>query len=121
MEFKKQKGIYEQIAEKILFDILNGHLTEGDRIASVRDLAQELQVNPNTVMRSYTYLNDEDIIQNQRGVGYFISTDAKQKAKQILKAQFFTDQLPEMAELMKVLDISPDDLLRKLNDLEGRV
>ncbi|HMP31373.1 MAG TPA: GntR family transcriptional regulator, partial [Saprospiraceae bacterium] len=64
MDFKRQKGIYEQIAEKILFDILENNLKEGERIASVRDLAQELQVNPITVMRAYNYLNDENLIQN---------------------------------------------------------
>lgn len=118
MEFKKQKGIYEQIAEKILFDILSGLLTEGDRIASVRDLAQELQVNPNTVMRSYTYLNDENIIQNTRGIGHFIATDAKAKAKDILKLEFYNEQLPELAELMKVLEISKEELYDRIRELE---
>lgn len=114
MDFKKQKGIYEQIAERILFDILLGILNEGDRISSVRDMAQELQVNPNTVMRAYTYLNDEDIIQTQRGVGYFITDNAKSTARKILKQEFFENQLPDVLNIMKILEIGKEEILDKL-------
>jgi GntR family transcriptional regulator len=114
MDFKKQKGIYEQIAERILYDILMDVLHEGDRLASVRDMAQEMQVNPNTVMRAYTYLNEENIIINQRGVGYFIADEAKEKARIILKQEFFDNQLPEVLNVMKVLGISAEEIIEKL-------
>jgi DNA-binding transcriptional regulator YhcF (GntR family) len=116
MDFKKQKGIYEQIAEKILFDILQEILKEGERIASVRDLAQDLQVNPNTVMRAYTYLNDEGIIENQRGVGYFIAEGAKEKARKILIDEFFENQLPAVTAVIHILGISMDEIITKMKE-----
>jgi DNA-binding transcriptional regulator YhcF (GntR family) len=62
MDFRKQQPIYMQIADVILEDILEKKLVEGDKIPSVREMAVSVQVNPNTVQRSYQWLQDEEII-----------------------------------------------------------
>ena len=72
MEFKEKKSIYVQIADHICENIVKGIWKEGDRIASVREFAVDIEVNPNTVMRAYSYLQDEGIIYNKRGIGYFV-------------------------------------------------
>ena len=67
MEFKSNRGIYLQIADNLCNQILEGNLKPNDRILSVRDLAVELEVNRNTVMRSYSYLQEEGIFENKSG------------------------------------------------------
>lgn len=67
MIFKENnKAIYLQIADKICDDILTGHFLAGARIPSVREYAASLEVNANTVMRSYEYLERLGVIFNRR-------------------------------------------------------
>ena len=73
MEFDQHKPIYLQIADAICERILTGQWPEGDRIPSVRECGVSLEVNPNTVARSYDELSTEGIIHNKRGIGYFVS------------------------------------------------
>ena len=68
MEFNQPKGIYLQIAEQVCDRILQGEWNDGDRIPSIRELAVNLGVNPNTVTRSYQSLLDRQIIENRRGI-----------------------------------------------------
>ena len=85
MEFNSNKSIYLQICDNICEKILSGELQPEARIPSVREYGADIGVNPNTVMRSYEKLTNEGIIFNRRGIGYFISPDAKeivQKAQQ---------------------------------------
>ena len=79
MDFNSDKPIYLQIADSICDRILSGELKSEDRIPSVREYGAELGVNPNTMMRSYDKLLNEGIVFNKRGIGYFISPDAREK------------------------------------------
>ena len=62
MEFRKPKPIYKQIATYIIYQILENNWADGQRIPSVRELASDIEVNPNTVARTYNLLSDEGII-----------------------------------------------------------
>ncbi|MCK5673954.1 MAG: GntR family transcriptional regulator, partial [Spirochaetales bacterium] len=73
MQFKDKKAIYIQIADKIADNILSERWKEEERIPSVREMAVNMEVNPNTIARTYTYLQDMQIITNKRGIGYFVS------------------------------------------------
>lgn len=86
MNFKKPKAIYMQIADYICESILAAELKGGDRIQSVREMAAQVEVNPNTVARTFTYLQEKEIIFNKRGVGYFVAEDALEKTKVLKKA-----------------------------------
>lgn len=105
MEFREKKAIYVQIAESVYESILSGEFPEGERIPSIREMAVEVQVNPNTVMRTYNYLQDEGIIYNQRGIGYFIAEDAKVKTKKLMKEEFIKTELPVVFKMMDMLEI----------------
>ena len=61
--------IYEQIVRQVKFAIAAGALAAGDMVSSVRELAKELAINPNTVIRAYRQLQDEEILQSRRGTG----------------------------------------------------
>ena len=110
MEFRKQKSIYQQIADRLMDQLLAGTPPADERMPSVRDVAISLGVNPNTVMRSFDYLQQEGIIYNRRGVGYFASPDAKEKILAIQRREFLEEDLPVIKQKMRLLGISIDEL-----------
>ena len=73
---------------------MNGNLNEGERAPSVRELAVNWEINPNTVMRAYTLLAEAGVIVNRRGVGFFIAPDAAQKALAKQRHEFIAADLP---------------------------
>ena len=108
MEFRKQKSIYHQIADLLSDRILASEWKQGERMASVRDVAEQLSVNPNTVLRAFDLLQESGIIFNRRGVGYFVADDARAVIHNLQKEEFFRDELPLLVQRLKTLDISLD-------------
>lgn len=105
MEFDSNKSIYLQICDTICENILSGELAPDSRIPSVREYGADIGVNPNTVMRSYEKLTSEGIIYNKRGIGYFISPDAKEIVLQSQRNEFLSQELPKIIKRMKLLGI----------------
>ncbi|WP_373516143.1 GntR family transcriptional regulator [Persicitalea sp.] len=110
MEFKEKQSIYIQIADYICEQILLGQWPPGERIPSVRDLASSLEVNPNTVVRSFEYLQGHDIISSQRGIGYSAAENAFELIKADRKERFLETELPEFFKNIYLLDIKLEDL-----------
>jgi GntR family transcriptional regulator len=110
MEFKDNEAIYLQIAFFVCDHILMGKWPAGQKIPSVRDLAVELEVNPNTVMRSYELLQGLEIIYNKRGLGLFVAEDGFEKVKAYRKQNFVTQNLPELFKNIYLLDISMEEI-----------
>jgi len=117
MEFKNGKSIAMQIADSLSERILNGSLPAEARIPSVRELAGEMGVNPNTIVRSYSDLQSKNIIANQRGIGYFVTEKARDIINQNRKEEFFESELPDFIRKMNVLDISYADLKSPIENL----
>lgn len=109
MEFNDQKPIYLQIADYILENILTGKWKIDQRIPSVRELAIMIEVNPNTVMRTYTYLQEKEIIYNKRGIGYHISKNAYNGAKRLKKVEFIENLLPSVFKNMDLLQLDTSE------------
>ena len=111
MNFKDNKAIYLQIADSIGDQILSGALTTEGKVPSVRELAAEIEVNANTVARTYEYLQQSGVIYTKRGLGYFVAPDAR---KAIVRQR--KEQLRERGEMdyflgqLKAVGITPDDL-----------
>ena len=105
MKFKESKSIYLQIADRICDEILQGQYTEEERILSVREYAATVEVNANTVVRTYDYLQGQEIIYNKRGIGYFVSAGAKDQIIALRKNTFLHEDLPEFFRQVKTLDI----------------
>lgn len=116
MEFQPTKGIYLQIAENICEKILNRDYKAGEKIPSVRELAAETGVNPNTIMRTYTELQSFGILENRRGVGFFVGSEAKEFILKQRKQQFFGQILPEFVRQANLLSIPLDDIWVKLKE-----
>ena len=110
MEFNSNKAIYLQIADMLCEKILLNTLKQEERIPSVRELAVQLEVNPNTVMRTYDFLQGVDIITNKRGVGYFVAADGFAKATDYRKSAFLQNELPLLFKTAALLNISFDEL-----------
>lgn len=110
MNFKESRPIYLQIAERIMDEILQNVYEESDRIPSVREYAAEVEVNANTVARSFDYLQTREIIFNKRGIGYFVVNGAKEAIRTLRKKEFVEESLPELFRKMALLDISIDDV-----------
>jgi len=111
MEFNQPKGIYQQIAEQVRERIAGGEWLAGDRIPSVREMAVNLGVNPNTVTRSYQTLLENAIIENRRGIGYFVTENAQEAIMGEMKEQFIGDELPRVFLMMRKMSIEIEELL----------
>lgn len=111
-DFRQDKAIYVQIAESICDDILSGHFGKDDRIPSVRELSVLLEVNTNTVVRTYDILTREGIIYTRRGMGFFVSPGARDRIIGARRARFMKEQLPDLFRQMKLLGIGIDTVDR---------
>lgn len=118
MEFAENKNIFLQIGEWIMDEILKGNFKTGDRIPSVRELAEEMVVNRNTVNKTFTMLQEHGILENRRGMGYFVSHDANETIIAIRRKVFFTEQLPKIIAVSKQLKLTEKDLEPFLKQLK---
>lgn len=110
MQFKENQTIYLQIAERISDEILLGHYAIGARIPSVREYAALVEVNANTVMRSYEFLQTQGIIFNKRGIGFFVAPDAKIKIREYRRNEFLKNELPRFFIQLYTLHIPMDEI-----------
>lgn len=99
-----------QIADFICENILTETWPAGEKILSVREMSASIEVNPNTVARTYSYLQDLGIIFNKRGIGYFVAEDAMGKTRELKKNDFVQEILPEVFHNMEVLGMKFSDL-----------
>ncbi len=113
MQFNEEKPIWRQIYELIAMRILSGEWPEQQRIVSVREMAQMVGVNPNTVMRSYERLEGDGIIYNRRGIGFFVAEGAKDHIKQLERKKFMDEELPKLRERLVFLGLSIDVAVRE--------
>jgi GntR family transcriptional regulator len=110
MEFRDNEAIYLQIAAYVSDNILLDKWPAEQKIPSVRDMAIELEVNPNTVMRSYEFLQNQGVIYNKRGLGLFVAPDGYDKIKAYRKERFIQQDLPGFFNTIYLLDIELDDI-----------
>ncbi len=110
MDFGNDKAIYLQITDYFCENILLQKWKAGDRIPSVREIAVNIEVNPNTVMRTFTYLQDKGIIFNKRGIGYFVADDGFEKTRALRKEDFVNNELPRFFKAMSLLNFTMEDV-----------
>ena len=117
MEFDNNKSIFLQIADNIREKVVNGTFPPGEKIPSVRELAADMGVNPNTIMRTYNELQSMHIIDNKRGIGYFVNPDAKKSIMMKKKTEFFDHVLPEFIRQAKLAGVSTAELKNHIDKL----
>ena len=120
MNFKDNKAIYLQIADRIGDQILSGKLTPEGKVPSVRELAAEIEVNANTVARTYDHLQQNGIIFTKRGLGYFDSADAKDKIIASRRDLLMQGEMDYFLGQLKAVGITPAELQDLYNDYLNR-
>lgn len=111
-EWKDGQPIYRQLRDLVVAMILDEVLKEGDPLPSVRTVAAEYRINPLTVLKSYQQLADEGLVETRRGRGMFINAGARSVLLQGEREKFLVDEWPRIAETIRRLGLTADDLLR---------
>lgn len=104
------KPIFLQIAEHIMLQITAKKYNDGDRLPSVREYATQAEVNANTMMRTYDYLERNGVIYNKRGIGFFVAPEAATTIRKLLSEQFFSSELPPVFNTLRTLGVTAEQL-----------
>lgn len=111
MDFNNtDRAIYLQIADMIMDQILRGERQLDSRIPSVREFATSVEVNANTVMRAYDYLERMGTLYNRRGIGFFVSPDAPETIRRMRREEFFNNDMNRLFSRMATIGITPEEL-----------
>ena len=103
--------IYRQIRDRVVAMILDGALSEGDPLPSVRNVATESRVNPLTVMKAYQQLADEELVEKRRGLGMFVSAGARNLLLHSERRRFLAEEWPRVQATIQRLGLKPEQLL----------
>ncbi|MEN1926884.1 GntR family transcriptional regulator [Luteimonas sp. MJ293] len=103
--------IYRQLKERVIALMLEGGLTPGDALPSVRQVAADYQVNPITVSRAYQELVDEGLVEKRRGLGMFVTEEVPRKLLVNERERFLSEEWPQVLERIRLLGLSPAELL----------
>ena len=116
LDYKDARPIYEQVVEKFKLLILKGILEKGEQMPSVRSLAMDLSINPNTIQKAYAELERQGYIYAVKGRGNFISYNGNllNGRKEELKKR-----LKELYQEGKELGMAKSDFMDWLNQLDG--
>ena len=117
MNFHNQTAIYLQIAEYIGEQILVQNWKPEDKVPSIRELAVQLEVNPNTVQRTYDFLQTREVIYTKRGLGYFVTPTAEQNYLDWRRETFIQNELPIFFKQMRLLRMDFDELEKRYEAL----
>lgn len=109
------QSIFLQISDTIKDRILSGEYSADERVPSVRELAEQMEVNPNTAMRAVERLQMEGMIYNKRGLGYFVSPNASEEILASRRKKFVEEVVPALFSEMKLLGIGLDTLRSEWN------
>ena len=112
----QEKTIFGKLAYQICEEILEGKYHSEDRIPSVRDLAETFEVNYNTILRAMELLQREEIVYQKRGIGYFVSPNARQRILRAHKREFMQQRLPEVFRQARLLGITLDEITQFWNE-----
>ncbi|GLX68225.1 GntR family transcriptional regulator [Paenibacillus glycanilyticus] len=112
--FDNNMPIYIQIMNYVKKQIITGKLSPGDKIESVRDLALELQINPNTIQRTFQELEREGIVETRRGLGRFVTSEGSTIMQ--IKKEMAGELLERFVQGMKELGFERDDIVAIVKD-----
>jgi GntR family transcriptional regulator len=110
-EWNDSQPIYRQLRDRVVAMILDGVLSEGDPLPSVRTVAAEYRVNPITVLKGYQQLVDEQLVETKRGRGMFIKAGAHNLLLQAEREKFLAEQWPRIHATIQRLGLTAEELL----------
>jgi DNA-binding transcriptional regulator YhcF (GntR family) len=116
MDFKTNNAIYLQIADRLCDEILSLKYPEDERIPSVREYAATVEVNFNTVVRSFDHLQAQGVIYTRRGMGYFVAPGARSLILSLRKKHFLTHQINDFFRTIALLEIPMEEIVEMYNN-----
>jgi GntR family transcriptional regulator len=119
-EWNDSQPIYRQLRDRVVAMILDGVLTEGDPLPSVRNVAAEYRVNPLTVLKGYQQLVDEQLVEKKRGLGLFINAGARDLLLRGEREKFLNEQWPAIHATIQRLGLTPRELLAAAETARSR-
>lgn len=118
MEFQSNIPIYLQIMDEIKLQIVSGRLQPGDKLASVRDLAMQYGVNPNTMQKALSELEWEHLLYTMRTAGRYVTEDAAMIAQ--LRASLAQERIAQLLGELRQLGYQNEEIVQLLqNHMEG--
>lgn len=119
LPWNDQQPIYRQVRERLVAQILEGSLAEGEAVPSVRQWAVQGQINPITVSRAYQELVDEGVLEKRRGIGMFVAAGAPARLLAQERAHFLSHEWPRWRQRLERLGfVVPVDFPRLSPDVE---
>lgn len=113
IDYQNRKPIYEQIVERFQTLIITGAIEPDSQMPSVRSLAVDLSINPNTIQKAYSVLEQEGFIYPVKGRGNFVSGNSELKVK---KQEAFFASLENLVKKGKELDVKSEIFLQKAEE-----
>jgi len=114
LDYKDRRPLYEQIVDKFSDMILKGVLKPDEKLPSVRNLAMELSINPNTIQRAYMELEHRGFLYSVKGRGNFVSDNAQLKEER--KQEIKTTLMEQLREAF-IHEIGRDEILQLVNQI----
>jgi DNA-binding transcriptional regulator YhcF (GntR family) len=112
--FNDRSPIYLQIADGIKNDVLSGALKEDEQIMSTNQYATFYRINPATAAKGFAQLVDEGVLYKKRGIGMFVSPDAREKLRAARRERFFSEVVEPMLAEARRIGIDVQDIVRHL-------
>jgi GntR family transcriptional regulator len=112
VDAKSAVPVYEQIKRAIKLAILSGHLKEGDRLMTLREMAFKLMVNPNTIIKVYEQLENEGFVYSRPGAGYYVRLDRSKFGPE--RSELFEKTTRDYISRVLDLGYSSGDMLREI-------
>ena len=106
----QKKPIYQQLADILAAQLLDGEPPEGEAMPSVRVLASQYLINPLTVGRALQVLVDDGLVESRRGVGMYVQSGARKRLRNSERARFLKQDWPALLARLRQLGIEADDL-----------
>ncbi|MBB5789574.1 GntR family transcriptional regulator [Jiangella mangrovi] len=117
--FDDRSPIYHQIAESIKNDILSGALGADEQVMSTNQYAAYYRINPATAAKGFQQLVDEGVLYKRRGIGMFVSPDARDMLLAQRREHFFADVVEPMVAEARVIGIPLDDVVARIRSLKA--
>jgi GntR family transcriptional regulator len=110
-DWKDDAPIYRQVQERVLAMILDGELKPGDALPSVRQLAVDYRINPLTVSRAYSELDEATLVEKRRGLGLYVREGAREQLLAQERERFLQEEWPALKRRIERLGLSVRDLM----------
>ena len=106
----QKQPIYQQLADILVGQLIDGDPPEGDAMPSVRVLANRYLLNPLTVNRALQCLGDDGLLENRRGLGLYVTAGARARLRAVEQRRFLQDEWPRLRQRLRQLGIGPEQL-----------